>query len=129
MSHQPVGAPERKEYLWQSGFTAILGSGSRRRVIAAATIMGIDVEPVNIDLFKGESHTPEFLRRNPHGLSPVMVDDGVVLYESSAINIYLAEKSGSDLLGATGAINSCSGCSGRVNSGGSFQRSPSMSGS
>lgn len=79
------------------------GSGSRRRVIAAAAIMGIDIEAVNIDLFKGESHTPEFLKLNPHGLSPVMVDDDVVLYESSAINIYLAEKVGSDLLGASGA--------------------------
>nr|WP_237351694.1 glutathione S-transferase N-terminal domain-containing protein [Rhizobium sp. ACO-34A] len=79
------------------------GSGSRRRVIAAAAIMGIDIEAVNIDLFKGESHTPEFLKLNPHGLSPVMVDDDVVLYESSAINIYLAEKVGSDLLGASAA--------------------------
>jgi glutathione S-transferase len=77
------------------------GSGSRRRVTAAAAAMGIDIEIVNIDLLKGESHTPEFLKLNPHGLSPVMVDGDFVLYESAAINLYLAEKAGSDLAGRT----------------------------
>ncbi|MBC3940103.1 glutathione S-transferase family protein [Sphingomonas albertensis] len=77
------------------------GSGSRRRVTAAAAAMGIDIEIVNIDLFKGESYTPEFLKLNPHGLSPVMVDGDFVLYESAAINLYLAEKAGSDLAGRT----------------------------
>lgn len=79
------------------------GSGSLRRVTSAAAIMGIAIERVNIDLFKGESHTPDFLALNPHGLSPVMVDGDVVLYEASAINIYLAEKVGSDLLGTSPA--------------------------
>lgn len=77
------------------------GSGSLRRVTTAAKVMGIDLKRVNIDLFKGESHTPEFLTLNPHGLSPVMVDGDIVLYESSAINIYLAEKAGGKLLGTT----------------------------
>ncbi|WP_210357344.1 MULTISPECIES: glutathione S-transferase family protein [Sphingomonas] len=77
------------------------GSGSLRRVTSAAKIMGIELERVNVDLFKGESHTPEFLKLNPHGLSPVLVDGDVVLYESSAINLYLAEKAGGKLLGTT----------------------------
>ena len=77
------------------------GSGSLRRVTSAAAVMGIAIERVNVDLFNGESHTPAFLALNPHGLSPVMVDGDVVLYEASAINFYLAEKAGSDLLGAT----------------------------
>lgn len=77
------------------------GSGSLRRVTAAASVMGVDIERVNIDLFKGESHTPELLELNPHGLSPVMVDGDFVLYESAAINLYLAEKAGSDLAGRT----------------------------
>ena len=76
------------------------GSGSLRRVTSAAAIMGTAIERVRMNLFKGESHTPEFLTLNPHGLTPVMVDDETVLYEASAINIYLAEKAGSDLLGA-----------------------------
>ena len=79
------------------------GSGSLRRVTAAAKIMGIDIERVNVDLFKGESHTPEFLRLNPHGLTPVLQDGDTVLWEASAINLYLAEKMHSDLLGRTQA--------------------------
>ena len=65
------------------------GSGSLRRVTSAAAIMGIPVERMHVDLLKGESHTPEFLKNlNPHGLTPVMVDGDVTLYESSAINLY-----------------------------------------
>jgi glutathione S-transferase len=77
------------------------GSGSLRRVTSAAAIMDVPIERVNIDLFKGESHTPDFLALNPHGLSPVMVDGDVVLYEASAINLYLADKAGGQLLGST----------------------------
>lgn len=79
------------------------GSGSRRRVTSAAKIMGIDIERVNVDLFKGESHTPEFLKLNPHGLTPVLQDGDIVIWEASAINLYLAEKMNSDLLGRTQA--------------------------
>jgi glutathione S-transferase len=79
------------------------GSGSLRRVTTAAKIMGVDIERVNIDLFKGESHTPEFLRLNPHGLSPVLQDGDTVIWEASAINLYLAEKVNSGLLGRTKA--------------------------
>jgi glutathione S-transferase len=77
------------------------GSGSRRRVTAAAAAMGVATTVVDIDLFKGESHTPAFLALNPHGLSPVMVDGDFVLYEAAAINLYLAEQAGSDLAGRT----------------------------
>lgn len=77
------------------------GSGSLRRVTSAAAIMGVAIERVGIDLFRGESHTPGFLAMNPHGLSPVMVDGDFVLYEASAINLYLAEKAGGALLGST----------------------------
>lgn len=80
------------------------GSGSLRRVTTAAKLMGIELERLNVDLFKGESQTPEFKATlNPHGVTLVMVDGDTTLYESSAINIYLAEKIGSDLLGRTPA--------------------------
>lgn len=76
-----------------------LGSGSYRRVAAAASIMGVDIARIDVDLFNGESHTPEFLKLNPHGLTPVLQDGDTVLWEASAINLYLAEKAGSPLLG------------------------------
>jgi glutathione S-transferase len=78
------------------------GSGSLRRVNAAAAIMGIALERVNVDLFKGESRTDAFKARlNPHGLTPVLEDGDTILYEASAINLYLADKVNSPLAGAT----------------------------
>lgn len=78
------------------------GSGSLRRVNTAAKIMGIELERVNVDLFKGESQTDEFKSRlNPHGLTPVLEDEDTILWESSAINLYLANKVNSPLVGTT----------------------------
>ncbi len=78
------------------------GSGSLRRVSTAAKIMGIELERVNVDLFKGESQTDEFKSRlNPHGLTPVLEDGDTILWEASAINLYLAEKVNSPLVGVT----------------------------
>lgn len=50
------------------------GSDSLRRVTTAAAIMGVEIERVNVDLFKSEIHTPEFLKLNLHGLTPVLQD-------------------------------------------------------
>jgi len=78
------------------------GSGSLRRVTTAAQIMGITLERVNVDLFKGESRTDAFKSRlNPHGLTPVLEDGATILYEASAINLYLADKVNSPLAGTT----------------------------
>ena len=78
------------------------GSGSLRRVTTAAKIMGIEIERVSVDLFKGESRTDEFKSRlNPHGLTPVLEDGDQILWESSAINLYLANKVDSPLVGTT----------------------------
>jgi glutathione S-transferase len=78
------------------------GSGSLRRVTTAAKIMGIELERVNVDLFKGESQTDEFKSRfNPFGLTPVLEDGDIILYEAAAINLYLADKVNSPLVGTT----------------------------
>ena len=47
----------------------------------------------------GVVHTksPEFLKVNPNGHIPSIDDDGVVLHESLAINLYLAKKHGGPL--------------------------------
>lgn len=49
---------------------------------------------VHID--KGEHRRPEFLSLNPHGRIPAIVDreTGIILFESAAILLYLAEKTG-----------------------------------
>jgi len=41
-----------------------------------------------------DTHSEEFCRINPNGRIPVIDDDGVILFESLAINLYLAEKYG-----------------------------------
>jgi GST-like protein len=58
---------------------------------------GLDYTVHAIDLARGEQKTPEFLAMNPNGRIPVIVDHDngeFVVFESGAILIYLAEKSG-----------------------------------
>jgi glutathione S-transferase len=66
--------------------------GNPRRVSMFLAEKGIDVPFVDVDLRKGEHRTPEFLRRNPAGLVPVLeLDDGTCLAETLAICRYLEE--------------------------------------
>lgn len=62
-----------------------------RRVLVAAHHLGTKVELVPIDLFKGEQHSPEFLKLNPNHRVPVLEHEGFVLWESYAIMQYLAD--------------------------------------
>ena len=52
-------------------------------------------EPIPADVVHTKS--PSFLKVNPNGHIPTMVDEGVVLHESLAINLYLAKKNGGPL--------------------------------
>src|SRR5579863_6327477 len=54
--------------------------------------LGVPFEAVTVNLMKGEHLTPEFLKMNPAGKIPVLVDGDLVLTESVAIVKYLAEK-------------------------------------
>jgi len=54
--------------------------------------LGVDFEAVTVDLVKGEHRRPEFLRINPAGRVPVLVDGDAVVTESVAIVQYLAAK-------------------------------------
>lgn len=55
---------------------------------------GLEYELVPIDTKKGEQHTPEYRRINPNGKLPAISDDGVNVFDSTAILLYLAEKTG-----------------------------------
>ena len=54
--------------------------------------LGVPFEAVNVNLTKGEHRAPAFLELNPSGKVPVLVDGDLILTESVAISLYLAEK-------------------------------------
>jgi glutathione S-transferase len=54
--------------------------------------LGVDFESIAVNLGAGEHRRPEFLKINPAGKLPVLIDDDLVLTESVAIVLYLAEK-------------------------------------
>ena len=57
---------------------------------------GLPYELKPVDTRKGEQHRPEFLALNPNGKVPVIVDQetGATVFDSNAILLYLAEKTG-----------------------------------
>ncbi len=56
--------------------------------------MGLPYELVPVDTRKGEQHAPEFLAINPNAKVPAIIDDGQTIFDSNAILLYLAEKTG-----------------------------------
>jgi GST-like protein len=55
---------------------------------------GLPYEVVPVDTRKGEQHRPEFLAINPNGKTPAIVDGDATVFDSNAILMYLAEKTG-----------------------------------
>ncbi|WP_328186587.1 glutathione S-transferase family protein [Marinobacter sp. OP 3.4] len=62
------------------------------RVIWLLNELGLEYDMLPVDLLSGEQMNPEFLALNPAAKVPVLVDGGVVMTESAAIQLYLAEK-------------------------------------
>ena len=73
------------------------GSAARCHVLAKE--IGLEYEAISIDLGKGEQNSPEYLKLNPNGKVPSLVDGDFVLWESAAINNYLASRYKPELLG------------------------------
>jgi len=55
---------------------------------------GLSYEPTPVDTRKGEQFSAEYLALNPNGKVPAIVDDGTTVFDSNAILLYLAEKTG-----------------------------------
>jgi GST-like protein len=55
---------------------------------------GLPYEAIPVDTRKGEQHAAAFKALNPNAKVPVIVDDGATVFDSSAILLYLAEKTG-----------------------------------
>lgn len=63
-----------------------------RRVKIALLEKNIPFEEVVVDLARRQQRTPEYLALNPYSRVPTLEDDGFVLYESSAILLYLEDE-------------------------------------
>ena len=55
---------------------------------------GLDYEVVPVDTRTGQQHAPAFLAINPNGKTPALTDGDATLFDSNAILLYLAEKTG-----------------------------------
>jgi glutathione S-transferase len=67
---------------------------SATRVHWALEEVGVPYEKVRLDLRAGDTRKPDFLRINPNGKVPTLVDDGVIVFESLAIFLHLGERYG-----------------------------------
>uniref|UniRef100_A0A0E0JT96 glutathione transferase n=1 Tax=Oryza punctata TaxID=4537 RepID=A0A0E0JT96_ORYPU len=84
----------------------LYGMALSTNVVRVATVLnekGLDFDVVPVDLRTAAHKQPDFLALNPFGQIPVLQDGDEVLYESRAINRYIATKykaEGADLLPA-----------------------------
>jgi GST-like protein len=55
---------------------------------------GLPYELIPVDTRKGDQFKPDFLKVNPNGKVPAINDDGISVFDSNAILLYLGEKTG-----------------------------------
>ncbi len=61
--------------------------------------LGVPYERVPLSMSQREHKSPEYLKINPNGKVPTLTDGEIVIWESMAINSYLAAKHNPDMLG------------------------------
>lgn len=71
-------------------------SGNCYKVKLLLSLLGLEHEIIPVDVVKGEQKSPEFLKINPFGQVPVLIDGDVVLRDSQAILVYLARQYGGE---------------------------------
>jgi GSH-dependent disulfide-bond oxidoreductase len=92
-SHWPAAHPERLQL-----YSAPTPNGVK--VSIALEELGLPYEPHLVDIGNNQTWTPEFLSLNPNGKIPAIIDpngpggEPIGLFESGAILLYLAEKTG-----------------------------------
>jgi glutathione S-transferase len=67
-------------------------SGNSRKAVLTLEEVGADYQYHQIDLMQREQKLADYLRINPNGKVPTLRDGDLLLWESSAIMLYLAEK-------------------------------------
>ena len=80
------------------------GSPNPTKVALFLEEAGLPYEPHAVDTRKGQQFEPSFLAINPNGKVPAIVDGDVTVFDSNAILLYLAEKTGKFLPSGSPAV-------------------------
>lgn len=64
------------------------------KIALALEETGLDYQPLPIDARTGDQFAPDYLAVNPNAKVPAIDDDGVLVFDSNAILLYLARKTG-----------------------------------
>jgi glutathione S-transferase len=75
-------------------------SANGRKVLAAAYHLDLEPNIILVNVYQGEGQKVEYLKINPFGKIPTLVDGDFILWESNAILQYVAEKYGNNLTAA-----------------------------
>ncbi|KAF5279726.1 hypothetical protein FQA39_LY05416 [Lamprigera yunnana] len=67
-----------------------------RAVLLTAKALNLKLEEIFVNVVTRETRTPEFIQINPQHSLPTLDDDGVIIWDSHAINAYLVTKYGKD---------------------------------
>ena len=71
-------------------------SGNCHKVRLMLSLLAKEFELIPVDLFGGEAQTSKFIELNPLGEVPVLVDGDIILRDSQAILVYLAQRYGNE---------------------------------
>jgi glutathione S-transferase len=89
---------EERTFPWRGGMRLYwIKAQAPRRALALAKHLGVAMEFVEMDLMAADLARPEYAALNPNMKVPTLVDEDLVLWESSAIMAYLCTKQGSDM--------------------------------
>jgi glutathione S-transferase len=71
-------------------------SGNFYKIRLLLSMLGLDYERIATDSTAGETRTEDFMRLNPRGQIPVLVDGETLIWDSMAILVYLARRYGDE---------------------------------
>lgn len=74
-------------------YTTALSANGRKPLLVSHHL-GLELEVVEINVYRGEGQSPEYLALNPWGKIPTLIDGDFTLWESNAIAQYLSEAYG-----------------------------------
>lgn len=71
-------------------------SGNAYKIRLFLSLLNLDYQSVAVDMAAGEHKQAPFLKLNPRGQVPVLDDDGLIIWDSMAILVYLARRYGGE---------------------------------